>query len=379
VKGRAFTLVTGLGALAALAVMLAFVVANAGDGDDGPATLPGLRPESLTVSLHDEQLPTVPVDQIPARLDRISQSGVTIARVDVWWIDVAPSKPADPGNPSDPAYRWERLDATIDGLATRRVAPLVTLSRTPGWANGNQGPEWAPNPDDYSAFVRALVSRYRGSGHGTVTLLEPWNEPNNPLSLMPQWDGSDANAKVASAGLYADLVARARREVDAVAPEVAIIGMSAADIPVSTPPTGGVGVVEFLQALAPQALDVDAVSQHLRPTAAPNAPADAIPSFATLPRLLIEIDRVAPDAPLLVTEVGYATPPGVLSEADQSTYVTQTLERLAANPRVRLVVWSTLQDTSERLDGLLRADGSEKAAWTTFVAGPKALPSAVAP
>lgn len=378
-KGRAFTLVTGIGALAALVVMLAFVVVNADESEGGPASLPGLRAESLTVGLHDDQLPATPVEQIPARLDRIAQSGVTIARVDVRWADVAPSKPTDPRNPSDPAYRWGPLDAIVDGLATRRVAPLVTLAGTPGWANGNQGPEWAPNPDDYAAFVRALITRYRGSGHGTVSLLEPWNEPNNSLSFMPQWTGSDADATVASAGLYADLVARARAEVDAVAPDIAIVGVSAADIPASAPPAGGVGVVEFLQALAPEALDVDAVSQHLRPVAAPNAPADAIPSFATLPRLLTEIDRVAPDAPLLVTEVGYATPPGVLTEADQATYVTQALERLAANPRVRLVVWSTVQDTSDRLDGLLRADGSEKAAWATFAASPKALPSAAAP
>ncbi len=376
---RPLTVVTGLGALAALIAMLGFVVANSGKSEAGPATLPGLRPEALTVALHDDQLATVEPDGIAGRLDRIAQGGVPVARVDVSWIDVAPTKPGDARNPADPAYNWARLDAVIDGLATRKVAPIAVVSRAPTWANANRGPEWAPKPDDYAAFVRAFATRYRGTEHGAVLLLEPWNEPNSPVSLQPQWSGTGPTAKIASADIYAELVVRAATEAAAVSPEIAIVGVSAADIPTSEPPTGGVGVVDFLQAVAPKSLPIDAVSQHLRPTAAPNAPADAVPSFATLPRLLTEIDRLDPDLPLLITEVGYATPPGVLSEEDQATYLTQALERLAANPRVRLMMWSTVQDSPERLTGLLRADGTEKPAWTTLRASPKTLPSATGP
>ena len=377
---RLVTIVAGVGALIALGVMIALVaIGPDGDGDVGSGNGGPFPSGALTVAVQDDQLPVVSPELIPGRIDRIVASGAKFTRVDVFWVEVAANRPAAPRDPNDPAYVWSRYDAILDGLSARGVEPIVAISRSPGWANGDKGAEWAPDGEAYSAFIRALATRYNGGAHARVRLFEPWNEPNNPLTLMPQWNSVGAQVVAASPARYADLLRRAWTEIKAVSPQARVIGLSLADIETSVPPAGGVSVTDFIQGLVAEKPPMDAVAVHLAPGVAPNAPSEAIPSFAPLPRLVQDIDRIAPGAPVLVTQVGYSTPPSGLSEADQATYLTQALERLAAIPRIRLAVWFSLQDTPERPSGLLRLDGTEKPAWTTFATGAKTLPSAAGP
>ena len=376
---RLVPLLTGIGALIALGVMIALVAI--GPGDDGGAAATGspFPARALTVSVQDDQLPIVSPELIAGRIDRIAASGVRFTRVDVFWVEIAANRPAAPRDPSDPAYSWSRYDAIIDGLSARGIEPIVVFSRTPGWANDDKGPEWSPDGDAYSAFVRAFATRYSGGAHARVRLFEPWNEPNNPLTFMPQWEGSGTQVAAASPARYADLLRRAWTEVKAVSSQSLVIGLSLAHVETSAPPAGGVSVTDFIQALVADPPPMDAAGIHLAPRGAPNAPSEAVPSFATLPRLVQDIDRVAPGVPVMVTQFGYSTPPGGLSEAVQATYLTQALDRMAAVPRIRLGVWFSLQDTPERPSGLLRLDGSEKPSWTAFVTSPKALPSGAGP
>ena len=373
---RGLTLVSGLGALAALIVMLVLVAIGPDDGDEsaGSRSTP-FAPRALTVGVQDDQLATISQELIPGRIERLATSGVTVTRVDVHWIEIAANAPAAPTNPADPAYSWTRYDAIFDGLAARRIEAIAVFSRSPAWANGGKEPQWAPDRTSYASFVRAFASRYNGRGHARVRLYEPWDEPNNPAYLLPQWDETTTPPTPASPATYAGLLASARREIRAVDPEATIIGLSAGHVETSAPPVGGVAVLDFVQALVPLSPEMDAVAQHLEPVVAPNASTEAVPSFATLPRLVQEFDRLAPGAPILITRMGYATAPTGLSEEDQAAYLTQALERLAAVGRVRLVVWHALQDSPERASGLLRADGTERPSWTTFASGPKSLPS----
>jgi len=380
VSRRIVTVATGIGALIALGVMIALVgVAADGGGDAGSRNGGPFPSGALTVAVQDDQLPVVSPELIPGRIDRIVASGARFTRVDVFWVEVAANRPAAPRDPNDPAYVWSRYDAILDGLTARGVEPIVAISRTPGWANGNRGPEWVPDGEAYSAFVRAFVTRYSGGAHARVRLFEPWNEPNSPPTLMPQWEGNGTQVIAASPSRYADLLRRASAEIKAVSPQALVMGLSVAHMETSAPPAGGVSVTEFIQGLIAEKPPMDAAAIHLAPGVGPNAPSGAIPSFATLPRVVQEVDRVAPGVPIVVTRFGYSTPPSGLSETDQATYLTQALQRLAAIPRIRLAVWFSLQDSPERPSGLLRLDGTEKPSWTTFVAGPKALPSAVGP
>ena len=373
---RLVTVATGVGALVALVAMLAFVV-NSGDTSAGPRTGSPFRDGALTVGLQDDQITGVIDDSVATRIERLVSSGVAFTRVDVSWLAIAPTRPVAPSDPNDPAYRWTRYDEVLDGLAARRIEPLVDFSGTPGWANGGKGPEVAPDVEAYGAFVHAFATRYRGQGRARVRLYEPWDEPNTPQRLMPQWDAS--GTKPASPAIYADLLNRAFTEIKAVSSDAIVVGSSAGDIETSAPPAGGVSVLDWTAALTALHPRMDAVAQHIEPAIAPSAPSDAVPSFATLPRLMQELDKLAPGAPVLVTRFGYATSPGGFTEADQAAFVTQGLQRLAAEPRVRLVIWGSVRDTAERQFGLLRQDGTEKPAWSVFATGPKALPSAATP
>ena len=374
---RLISVATGLGALAALITMLALVVVNSGDTQGSSKAASPFRAGALTVGLQDDQITGVIADSVATRIERLVSSGVAFTRVDVSWSAVAPTRPAAPTDPNDPAYQWTRYDEVLDGLAARRIEPLVDFSGSPGWANGGKGPEVAPDVEAYGAFVHAFATRYRGQGRPRVRLYEPWDEPNTPLKLMPQWDAS--GTKPASPAIYAGLLNRAFTEIKAVSSDAIIVGSSAGDIETSAPPAGGVSVLDWTAALTVLHPRMDAVAQHIEPSIAPSAPSDAVPSFATLPRLMQELDQLAPGAPVLITRFGYGTAAGGLTEADQAAFVTQGLQRLAAAPRVRLVIWGSVRDTAERQFGLLRQDGAEKPAWSVFATGPKALPSAATP
>lgn len=375
-NGRVVTWVTGVGALLALVVMLAFVVVDSDEASPDTAALP-FRSGALTVGLQDDEITATLDDSVGARVERLAASGVTFTRLDVSWLAIAPTAPATPTDPNDPAYQWARYDEVMDALAARSLEPIVAFSGSPGWANGGKGPEVAPDVAAYGAFVRAFATRYRGQGRPRVRIYEPWDEPNNPLKLAPQWDA--AGTKPVSPTTYAALLNRAFAEIKAVAPDAFVVGSSAAHIEASAPPNGGVGVLEWLAALAALDTDMDAVAQHVEPLIPPAAPSDAVPSFATLPRLMQELDAVAPGAPVLITRFGYATSPGGLTEADQAAFLTQGLQRFAAESRIRLVVWGSVRDLPGRNLGLIREDGAEKAAWPVFATGPKALPSAATP
>lgn len=374
---RFVTLLSGVGMFLALVVMLVLVAANSGDTAGGSRTDTPFRAGALTVGLQDDQITGVIDGPVATRLDRIASSGVAFSRVEVSWPAIAVTRPSAPTDPDDPAYRWTRYDEVLDGLAARNIEPIVVFTGSPAWANGDKGPESAPDVAEYGAFVRAFATRYRGQGHAQVGVYEPWDEPNNPLKLMPQWDAS--GTKPASPGIYAGLLDRARTELAAVAPDAIVVGSSAGHIETSVPPVGGVSVLDWIAGLAALSPRMDAVAQHIEPTTPPSAPSDAVPSFATMPRLMQELDKLAPGAPVLITRFGYPTPPGGLTEADQAEFLTQGLERLAAQPRVRLAIWGSVRDTPGRYAGLLREDGVEKAVWPVFANGPKALPSAATP
>jgi len=376
-RSRTGIVALGLATLAALAVMIALIAIGPSDGGDGdgPVTLAGLPGGAMTVGAQDDLLAVEPVDTLAQRMDRLDATGISISRFDVLWAEIAPARPADPRNPDDPAYNWQRIDAVIDGLDRREIAVIVAFSRPPGWANGEAGPSGAPVPDEYAAFVRAFAERYDGDGHAKVDLFEPWNEPNNPVMLMPQWEGAGTSATPVAPATYATLVQRARTELREANGDARIIGPSLADIETSAAGVGGIGVQDFLEALVPLRPSFDATSQHLVPTVAPGAPSSRIPSIGALPRLLALMDEVAPGRDLLITQVGYATTPGGLSDAQQAQFVTQVMSVLAANGRVRAGIWSPLQDTLDRPAGLITTAGAPKPSLEAFTSTPKSLPS----
>jgi hypothetical protein len=132
------------------------------------------------------------------------------------------------------------------------------------------------------------------------------------------------------------------------------------------------GALPWLRALGAAGVPFDAYSQHVYPAAAPSQATVAVPSWHTLPRLLEELDRIRPGAPLYITEAGYTTAPtphhrSTVSAAQQADYLRQifALPQVRA-PRVAAVVWFNLQDNDAWPSGLLSGDGRAKPSLQAF-------------
>lgn len=142
--------------------------------------------------------------------------GVQVLELQLSWSATAPSRPADPGNPADPAYRWPAsLDAAVGEAARSGVALAVMVKSTPAWANGGQGPSWAPDdPGDYAAFLTA-ASRHYPSIHDWMI----WGEVTRPGNFNPMPADSPVGPR-----RYAILLDAAYGALKAVSPANIVIG-----------------------------------------------------------------------------------------------------------------------------------------------------------
>jgi hypothetical protein len=108
--------------------------------------------------------------------------GVGIYETQIRWDLIAPTRPASPRDPLDPAYQWPLdIDAAIAEAARHGIHVAIQLFGAPGWANGNRSREWAPNdPADFAAFAAAAAARYP-----TVRLWLIWGEPSRATNFKP--------------------------------------------------------------------------------------------------------------------------------------------------------------------------------------------------
>ena len=143
--------------------------------------------------------------------------------------------------------------------------------------------------------------------------------------------------------------------------------------PRSSTSRSGIGAMEWLKGLRARDIPLDAYSQHIYPGAAPPTETTVVPSWATVGRLLDELDAWKPGMPLYITEAGYttaATPYRAekVTEKQQAQYLSQiySLPQLRSD-RVKAVVWFNLQDNANWPAGLLRDDLSEKPSYKAFL------------
>lgn len=124
----------------------------------------------------------------PVRVDGVSQFpiysdlGVGLYQTALAWNTVAPTKPANPREPADPAYQWpESLDFALSEAARYGIEVSATLLYAPGWANGGKARNWAPtNPADFADFAVAAAKRYPAIRHWMI-----WGEPSRRIQFRP--------------------------------------------------------------------------------------------------------------------------------------------------------------------------------------------------
>jgi hypothetical protein len=82
----------------------------------------------------------------PVRVNGVSQfpiykdlgAGIYMTRVN-WW-QIAPTRPAHPADPNDPAYHWPAdIDDAIQQAKQYGMQITMELSDSPGWASGHPG------------------------------------------------------------------------------------------------------------------------------------------------------------------------------------------------------------------------------------------------
>ncbi len=232
----------------------------------------------------------------------------------------------------------------------------------------------APDPGAFGAFMGALAARYSGdftSPGGEklpeVRHFEIWNEPNLSLFFTPQFEGENPVALNA----YAAMDKAAYPAIKgANAEAIVIAGVGG---PRSSTSPSGIGALDWLSGLRARDIPLDAYSQHIYPATSPLTETTVVPSWATVGRLLDELDAWKPGLPLYITEAGYttaATPYRTekVTEQEQAQYLSQiySLPQLHTD-RVKTVVWFNLQDNANWPAGLLRDDGSKKPSYKAFL------------
>ncbi len=187
--------------------------------------------------------------------DRVNATRAQFVLIGVDWASISPRHPGqgtDPTDPSDPAYNWGTLDATIRMAVAHGLTVAFTIAGGgggPPWADGPHRPKWAapgtwrPNAKAFGQFMTAVARRY--SGHFSpagapsplphVRYYQPWSEPNLYNHLTPQWVRSGHRWIDESAILYRGLLNAGYAAVKSVSrSNVVVTGGTA---PFGDPPT----------------------------------------------------------------------------------------------------------------------------------------------
>jgi hypothetical protein len=142
--------------------------------------------------------------------------GVRVWSTGISWAAIAPTRPADPQSPGDPAYHWpQHLDAYLDQARRIGIEPVLYVNSFPSWSNGGRNQSWAPQrPSDYGDFMAAAVHRYP-----QVRRWIAFSEPTNYVNFQPQ-GGHGRTAP----HLYAKLLDAAYGAMHAARRDVVVVG-----------------------------------------------------------------------------------------------------------------------------------------------------------
>jgi hypothetical protein len=142
--------------------------------------------------------------------------GVRVWSSGISWASIAPTRPQDPTNPDDPAYRWPvGLDQTLTATRRAGIEPVLYVNGFPSWSNGGRDSTWAPNdPKDYGDFMAAAVRRYP-----QVRRWVAFSEPTHYVNFNPQGDHGRRAPHV-----YARLLDAAYGAMHAARRDVVVIG-----------------------------------------------------------------------------------------------------------------------------------------------------------
>jgi hypothetical protein len=303
------------------------------------------------------------------------------------WSQIAPTRPRSPLNGDDPAYDLSDLDTIVETAPRYDMQVLMTITGTPGWANGGKTPNVPPtNLTHLTQFSRMLATRYNGlrAGHGAVTRWSVWNEPNLELFLKPQFEGK----RIVSPEIYARLYMAAYRGIKAGNPLAEVAIGETSNRGRNRPLAGVSGSVApatfaFLLSKVNRKLPFVAWATHPYATEFRLGPKQKV-SYPNVTMTRLEQFGKSLETwfgrrvPIWVTEYAYQTrpenPAGV-TRAQQAVNARVALQMAQANPYVEMFVWFILRDSTIKTwrSGLIAKNGVKKPAYNVFAAEAKKI------
>jgi uncharacterized lipoprotein NlpE involved in copper resistance len=311
-------------------------------------------------------------------LQLAASAGASVIHTTATWASLAPTKPADPTNGDDPAYKLTDLDDLVFQASIYNLRVMIDISGTPKWANGGKAPNVMPtNLSDLTTFAKMLATRYNGrTGHGSVSLWSVWNEPNLQLFLTPQFVGN----RIVGPANYAKLYKAAYTGIKAGNPwaQVAIGETSARG---RDKPLAGVSASiapgTFARLLSQvKGLKFDAWAHHPYPTSPNLPPLQRVRypnvTLSTLPQFESDLKKwFHRTVPIWITEYGHETKPPLpqgVTYAKQSAWAKQALTIAKNDPDVQMFIWFVFRDSAGNpwKSGLIADSGTPKPALGAF-------------
>lgn len=364
-----------LAALVVAGVLAAGIAANiVADGSKLNELTSGPAPQTVRKAMWGDALVG------PEMLSKYRDLGVGIYQMPARWNEIAPTEPADPTNPKDPAYKWPPyIDPSIAESAKHGMQVQLMLIGVPKWANGGRSWQWAPNdPGDFGDFATALSKRYAG-----VKLWMIWDEPSReevfrPFEAAPP-TGPLNEAQAQAPRNYARMLDAAYGAVKDLDPKDLIIGGN-------THSGAGAGAIPPEQWIRhmrlpngePPRMDMYGhnPTTYRRPDFGHRPTPKGIVEFSDLQRLAGVIDQSFPgqELKLYLGEWGIATGYGIdtVDEETQTKWIEAAFRLIEGWDRIYTVSWITPIDRVENgieLIGLLDAEGDPTPLYYAYKAG----------
>ncbi len=258
----------------------------------------------------------------------VAELGITWVREDLHWHRV---------QPAPDVWDWTFTDAALYELRERNIHVLGVLGPSVGWATPFRGDRpddvsfYAPDPDEFVAYARAVVTRYKNY----VQHWEIWNEPDNPLFWQPMPDPR----------AYARLLRETSAAIKEVDPQAQVL-------------IGGFNPFDttFIRAVADagawDSFDIIAIHPYVDPSS---------PEESNLQAALDKIRALNyrfGSRPIWATEIGWASGPGdrdaagQTDEQEQASFLVRSL-LLLWGAGVEQSFWYMLKDDHHNPYGLI--------------------------
>ena len=308
--------------------------------------------------------------------------GMGIFQTQVRWDAIAPTRPANPTDPNDPAYQWGGgIDAIITEAEQHGMTVMLQIIGSPAWANGGRDFIWpATNPQDYGDFAQAIARRYPSVRHWMV-----WGEPNSKRGFGPVVNGPHSNNTKLSKKqqraprIYAQLLDAAYVGFKAANPANLVIGGN-------TYQGAGKPVIRTLQWLRYLRLPngarprMDLWGHNPYTDRIPNLKAKrserGLIDFSDLDTLIKELDKVykRPKLKLFLSEWGVPTGFDQDLEIRVKTksavkWVRAGMKIMRKTRRIYTLGWSVPVDTARNPQGLLNQSLQPKRTYAAFKNG----------